>query len=46
MFAYDPILLAAVSSTPHSVADVLHTMQTIEETCVDGDGAEVVQLAL
>jgi Family of unknown function (DUF5995) len=38
MFAYDPILLAAVSSTPHSVADVLHTMQTIEETCVDGDG--------
>ena len=38
MFAYDPTLLAAVSSTPHSVADVIRTMQTIEDTCVDGDG--------
>ena len=38
MFAYDPILLAAVKVTPNSVADVIHTMQTIEDTCVDVDG--------
>ncbi len=38
MFAYDPILLAAVETPPNSVADVLQTMQTISDTCVDGDG--------
>jgi len=38
MFHYDPTLLAAVSSSPQSVADVLQTMQAIENTCVDADG--------
>jgi len=38
MFPYDSTLLAAVKSSPQSVADVIQTMQTIEDTCVDGDG--------
>ncbi|MGA3242584.1 MAG: DUF5995 family protein [Bryobacteraceae bacterium] len=38
MFPYDPTLLAAVQTPPQTVADVLHTMQTIESTCMDGDG--------
>jgi hypothetical protein len=38
MFPYDPVLLAAVQATPQSIADVLKTLQTIESTCVDGDG--------
>jgi Family of unknown function (DUF5995) len=38
MFPYDPILLGAVQKQPQSVADVLQTMQTIESTCIDGDG--------
>ena len=38
MFPYDSTLLAAVQAVPQSVADVLETMQTINATCVDGDG--------
>ena len=38
MFPYDPALLAAVRTPPQSVADVLRIMQTIEATCIDGDG--------
>jgi hypothetical protein len=38
MFAYDPTLLGAVRPSPQSVTDVLQTMQTIEDTCVDADG--------
>jgi hypothetical protein len=38
MFPYDAVLLAAAAKLPESVADVLATMQTIEATCVDGDG--------
>ena len=38
MFPYDPTLLAAVQTAPQSVADVLQTMQTIDATCIDGDG--------
>ena len=38
MFPYDPALLAAVQTTPKTIGDVLATLQTIEATCVDGDG--------
>ena len=38
MFPYDSTILAAVSAPVQSVADVLQTMQTIEATCIDGDG--------
>jgi Family of unknown function (DUF5995) len=38
MFAYDPVLVAAVQKPPQSIADVLQTMQTIEAACTDGDG--------
>jgi hypothetical protein len=38
MFAYDPMLLNAVKVRPPSVAGVIQTMQTIEDTCADGDG--------
>ena len=38
MFPYDPTLLAAVQTSPQSVADVLQTMQTIDAICIDGDG--------
>ena len=38
MFPYDPALLAAVQTPPQSIADVLQTMQTIGDTCIDGDG--------
>src|SRR5579863_4846536 len=38
MFPYDPVLLAAVQAAPQSIADVLKTLQTIDSTCVDGDG--------
>jgi hypothetical protein len=37
-FPYDPTLIAAVEDQPQSVADVLKTMQTIDATCVNGDG--------
>jgi len=38
MFAYDSKILAAVSAGPQSVPDVVGIMQTIENTCDDGDG--------
>lgn len=38
MFPYDPALLAAVQASPGSVADVVRILETIEDTCVDGDG--------
>ncbi len=38
MFPYDAALLAAVRTSPQSVADVLQNMQTIEAACVAGDG--------
>jgi hypothetical protein len=38
MFPYDSALLAAVRTPPQSIADVLQTMQVIENTCIDGDG--------
>jgi uncharacterized protein DUF5995 len=38
MFPYDAALLAAVRMPPQSIADVLQTMQTIGDICIDGDG--------
>ena len=38
MFPYDGALLSAVRTQPQTIADVLQIMQTIEATCVDGDG--------
>lgn len=38
MFLYDAALASAVRTPPNSIADVLQTMQTIDATCVDGDG--------
>ena len=38
MFPYDPQLAAATQQPPQSIADVLQVMQTIDATCVDGDG--------
>jgi hypothetical protein len=38
MFPYDPTLLAAVQTTPQSIADVVRIMQAIEAICTDGDG--------
>jgi hypothetical protein len=38
MFPYDSGLLAAVTAPPQSVPEVLQTMQTIDTTCIDGDG--------
>ena len=38
MFPYNAVLLAAVQMPPQSIADVIQTMQTIGDTCIDGDG--------
>lgn len=38
MFPYDASLAAAVAMPPQTIADVIRIMQTIEDTCVDGDG--------
>ena len=38
MFSYDPTLLAAVQSTPQTIADVVQILEAIEAVCVDGDG--------
>ena len=38
MFPYDATLLATVQAAPQSIADVLQILQSIETTCVDGDG--------
>jgi hypothetical protein len=37
-FPYDPVLAAAVQRPAATVADVVRIMQTIDATCVDGDG--------
>jgi hypothetical protein len=38
MFHYDPQLAAATQTPPQTVAEVLALLQTIDATCVDGDG--------
>ena len=38
MFSYDAALLAAVRTPVATVADVIHVMQTVDDTCVEGDG--------
>jgi len=38
MFPYDATLLATVEAPPQSISDVLQILQTIDATCVDGDG--------
>jgi hypothetical protein len=38
MFPYDPILLAAVQTTPQTIADVVRILDTIQTACADCDG--------
>lgn len=38
MFPYDAQIALAVSAPPHSIADVLRTMQAIDALCSPGDG--------
>ncbi len=38
MFPYDSAVAAAVRNPPQTIPDVLQTMQTIDNTCVDVDG--------
>jgi hypothetical protein len=38
MFSYDPTLLAAVQTTPKTIADVVQFLEAIEAVCADGDG--------
>ncbi len=38
MFPYDPTLLAAVATSPQTVADVVRILESIQAVCVDGDG--------
>jgi hypothetical protein len=38
MFPYDPRLLQAVQSKPRTIAQVLATMQTLDDLMADGDG--------
>jgi hypothetical protein len=38
MFAYDAQLAAAAQAPPQSIPGVLQLLQTIDNTCVDGDG--------
>src|SRR5580693_3018862 len=38
MFPYDNALVAAVSSSPQTVADVVQILENIQAICVDGDG--------
>jgi hypothetical protein len=38
MFPYDAALLAAAQAAPQSISDVVQSLQTIDTTCVDGDG--------
>jgi hypothetical protein len=38
MFPYDSTLLAALESTPQTIADVVQMLESIEATCADGDG--------
>jgi len=38
MFPYDPTLIAAVETTPRTIADVVQILESIQSTCADGDG--------
>ena len=38
VFPYDATLLATVQAAPQSIADVLQTLRSIDNTCMDGDG--------
>jgi hypothetical protein len=38
MFPYDPAILAAVRTSPQSIAGVLNVMQAIDTACDDADG--------
>ena len=38
LFPYDAQLTATVQTTPQSIPEVLQILQTIDATCVDGDG--------
>jgi hypothetical protein len=38
MYPYDSALASATAAPPRSIADVLATMQAIDNTCVQGDG--------
>jgi hypothetical protein len=38
MFPYDAALATVTEAPPQSIPDVLATMQTIDNTCIDGDG--------
>lgn len=38
MFPYDSIIAAAVRTPPHTIADVLGALRTIESTCANDDG--------
>ena len=38
MFPYDAQLVAAAQTSPQSIPDVLELLQTIDNTCVEGDG--------
>jgi hypothetical protein len=38
MFPYDPTILAAVRSTPQTIADVVRIFEAIQAACADGDG--------
>jgi hypothetical protein len=38
MFAYDAQLAAAAQAPPQSIPGVMQLLQTIDDTCVDGDG--------
>ncbi len=40
MFPYDAVLAKATEIAPASIADVLATMQTIDNTCDNGDGVK------
>jgi hypothetical protein len=37
-FTYDTTILAAVRAAPKAIADVIQALETIDATCVDGDG--------
>jgi hypothetical protein len=38
MYVYDSILVAAARTKPKTIEDVMEVMQTIDATCVEGDG--------
>lgn len=38
MFPYDPAILAAVQTTPQTIADVVRILEALQSVCADGDG--------